>query len=767
MLQYKALFQFSTIFTVGVVLALQIVNANAQTCGIGQRVCECAAEKDVCEFRLEVNEIRTFSRYELLGDQAGVHGTQGVVFYMDDNGVPMPTRRGRLCSDINFRNCTAPQYVDGKTYRLAIAVNGLIPGPDLIVHENQTVVVNVENQLASEGISVHWHGMHQNNTPWMDGVGLLTQCPIGPSSSFRYIFKATPSGTFWYHSHSGAQRTDGFFGALIVRESPSRMQTIREELEAFSVGEFRDLPGEHTLTLLDWQQEASLDLFTQINAGIGFYPGNPIGEVPNVNIYPRYNSTFSYDRGDVGPVPYFSGIINGLGRHEDVPYIKTRLSVFTVEEGNLYRFRLVGAQGLYPYKFSIDGHKLILLATDGYLIEPVRNVDFIIIHTGERYDFLLNATQPRGLENYWIRAQTTEIESDDGLPPYQSAEHLAEAILHYRQPGDGNKPDIPSSEYEAIKNQSPVRQCNASNQCKAANCPFRYFHPSYYTDCVNVDQFRLLEETPAHLVPENQPSCPECEIIFNFNFEGEGETSAINGRNFLLPSAPPQTQPDNFYDHNTICDTSINCNPSTLDCTCVHERTIPYMKTIHFVLSAVGVYANSHPVHLHGHSFQVAHIGYPDYDNATGFIVNHSRDIMCEEAGCMAPCIPERCTRPRWAMRPDISITGKTIRKDTVIVPAGGYVVISFISDNPGYWFMHCHIEVHQLEGMALIINEAENQQNPPPDGMNVCGNFDWDVETFNEKLLFNPNGATRMAPGSQVLLLVGGMILILLLGYF
>lgn len=191
------------------------------------------------------------------------------------------------------------------------------------------------------------------------------------------------------------------------------------------------------------------------------------------------------------------------------------------------------------------------------------------------------------------------------------------------------------------------------------------------------------------------------------------------------------------------------------------------MKTIHFVLSAVGVYANSHPVHLHGHSFQVAHIGYPDYDNATGFIVNHSRDIMCEEAGCMAPCIPERCTRPRWAMRPDISITGKTIRKDTVIVPAGGYVVISFISDNPGYWFMHCHIEVHQLEGMALIINEAENQQNPPPDGMNVCGNFDWDVETFNEKLLFNPNGATRMAPGSQVLLLVGGMILILLLGYF
>ena len=72
--------------------------------------------------------------------------------------------------------------------------------------------------------------MHQRESPWMDGVGQVTQCQIGPSLSFSYEYTAKPAGTFWYHSHSGAQRTDGFYGALIVKESLKRMTGIRWEL---------------------------------------------------------------------------------------------------------------------------------------------------------------------------------------------------------------------------------------------------------------------------------------------------------------------------------------------------------------------------------------------------------------------------------------------------------------------------------------------------------------------------------------------------------
>ena len=34
--------------------------------------------------------------------------------------------------------------------------------------------------------------------------------------------QAKPKGTFWYHSHVGAQRTNGVFGAFIIKEKPRK-----------------------------------------------------------------------------------------------------------------------------------------------------------------------------------------------------------------------------------------------------------------------------------------------------------------------------------------------------------------------------------------------------------------------------------------------------------------------------------------------------------------------------------------------------------------
>ena len=129
-------------------------------------------------------------------------------------------------------------------------------------------------------------------------------------------------------------------------------------------------------------------------------------------------------------------------------------------------------------------------------------------------------------------------------------------------------------------------------------------------------------------------------------------------------------------------------------------------------------------------------VGYGNYspDNR---IDSSSTDLDCSK-----PCL----RAPKWTsgVAPtDIKIT---VRKDTVMVPVGGYVVIDFIADNPGYWFLHCHIEPHQLEGMALVINEAQTEQNPPPDGMHSCGSFNWSVEEFNQKLNFTPKISAQMA---------------------
>jgi FtsP/CotA-like multicopper oxidase with cupredoxin domain len=41
-------------------------------------------------------------------------------------------------------------------------------------------------------------------------------------------------------------------------------------------------------------------------------------------------------------------------------------------------------------------------------------------------------------------------------------------------------------------------------------------------------------------------------------------------------------------------------------------------------------------------------------------------------------------------------------RRDTAMLPASGYLVLAFETDNPGAWLMHCHIGWHTSEGFAL-----------------------------------------------------------------
>ncbi|CAI8006929.1 Xanthine dehydrogenase/oxidase [Geodia barretti] len=470
-----------------------------------------------------------------------------------------------------------------------------------------------------------------------------------------------------------------------------------------------------------------MDTFTQSDAGLGLFPQLPIGQLPPPTATP-YRITLGYESAAVGPSPFFSGLINGKGRHEDVPYAATRLSVFTVEEGHRYRFRLVGVQGSYAYRFSIDGHKMTVVSTDGFWIKPQENVDYIIIHTGERYDFILEANAQFG--NYWIRAETLEIMHQGSGPPYKSLGHVAEGILQYKRQNQ-EAPVIKSTEYESIKMDSPQRECTYADRCKAVNCPFKNFHGAYFIDCINVDQFQMLLPTPPEELPDSNPCTEEgCRHFINFNFEGHSRRASANGRGFLLPPAPPMTQNESFHEQAFECD---DHNPLPENC--------PTRVLITWSFNAV------HPIHLHGHTFHVAKIGYPEYDPATGFIKKdsngvpvHNSDITCDDKiRCSLPgseCDPLKCTKPRWTNPthpPITTVHDRTVRKDTVMVPAGGYVAINFKSDNPGQWFLHCHIEDRQLQGMALIVNEAPEEQKKfmIPDEMNKCGDFTLTMEEY------------------------------------
>ncbi|ODN00020.1 Iron transport multicopper oxidase FET3 [Orchesella cincta] len=46
-------------------------------------------------------------------------------------------------------------------------------------------------------------------------------------------------------------------------------------------------------------------------------------------------------------------------------------------------------------------------------------------------------------------------------------------------------------------------------------------------------------------------------------------------------------------------------------------------------------------------------------------------------------------------------------KRDTVLVKEKSYLVIRFLADNPGVWTLHCHIDWHNLTGMAMTFVEA------------------------------------------------------------
>lgn len=86
-----------------------------------------------------------------------------------------------------------------------------------------------------------------------------------------------------------------------------------------------------------------------------------------------------------------------------------------------------------------------------------------------------------------------------------------------------------------------------------------------------------------------------------------------------------------------------------------------------------------HPIHLHGHDFYVLGTGINDHWS------------------------PDKAA--------DLNYHNPT-RRDTAMLPSGGWLAIAFQTDNPGAWVMHCHIAWHADEGLAVQFLESASQMS-------------------------------------------------------
>ncbi|XP_066285307.1 uncharacterized protein [Branchiostoma lanceolatum] len=543
-------------------------------------------KKDLYEFYWEVGHWETMFYYEEennAGTPVRLTGYDQFQRREPDRNDPTNCNKSVPMTREEVNNVVA---ADG-SYTRVVLVNRTLPGPSIVVWKNAQVAVHVTNSLLQEGITIHWHGLTQHNTSWMDGVGGVSQCPINPGESFTYRFNASEGGTHWWHAHSGTFRTDGLYGALIVLEDDPGLPRISRDF---------------LVLLQDWQREDSLDTYLRVEWEASRFSYG----------YDNYSDCYynkrQPDGTEIGPVPFVSGLINGKGRRfydvgPEAEDPNVPLELFEVRRGDTYRFRVISAAMIYAYRVSIDRHELTMIATDGNRISGQRAESFII-NTGERYDFYITANQR--VDNYWIRAET-------------------------------------------------------------------------------------LEETD----------------IYGVDRKGVGITPCLDSE----------------------------CGGEKF-CECTYHINITYGNVIQLVLynmvAGGNINGTAHPVHIHGHHFYVLDMGFPEYDNDTGTFVTHNTDIDCTGF--------QNCNGRGWVddswkngSKPGLNNVNPPL-KDTVIVPVGGYVVLRFLADNPGWWFMHCHIEIHQVEGMAMMIREGtEGLMNRPPPNFPTCGSFDWSSQEFKE----------------------------------
>ncbi|XP_060086242.1 uncharacterized protein LOC132565610 [Ylistrum balloti] len=563
---------------------------------------------------------------------------------------------------------------DGNNSRLVIAINRRFPGPQITAYEDQTLIIHVRNLMLTDSTTIHWHGMHQNGTTYSDGVAFVSQCPLGHGQEFTYKFKAKPHGTSFYHAHIGDQRTMGLYGALIVYPKQELPSTTK---------------AEHVAIIQDWNHDDdAASLYQRMLYGV-FYQSSRS----------RYQPTASKDGGMYSRFLFHSGLVNGKGRyyiygntHNQAP-----LTRFDVIRNKWYTFRVISAATLYPFLVYVTGHpKLTLIASDGFALQEMV-VDAFVINPGERFDFKIFTNSTDG--NYMLVAQTLENKQF----------HIAEAIIHYRNAPVELNPGRPAA-----------LSCSMGTKCIIFNCP--YLSPiSGGESCKTFNDARTDDFNSK---PEDVTNIDE-EHFFNFAFPGEvGDTPAsVNGRQFVPPIAPLYSQPN---DLTTAC--SPNCADNNL-CACTYTQEIQNGRVYQFTLTNLGNGKGwSHPVHLHGHSFYVMKIGFGKY-NSTGVLVGSTPDISCDIGS------KGFCNNPVWANEtwrggnvPGL-VLDKPAQKDTIIVPTDGYVVIRFKADNPGAWFFHCHIDLHNTNGMGMVILESPKMYPDIPKGFPTCGTFRTDTQ--------------------------------------
>ncbi|KAF2183914.1 multicopper oxidase [Zopfia rhizophila CBS 207.26] len=297
------------------------------------------------------------------------------------------------------RGYLSPDGVNTST----ILVNGAFPGPTLEANLGDTFEIRVTNQIdgPEAGTALHWHGLFQKGTPWMDGVPSVTMCPIAPGSTFTYRFKADRAGSSWWHSHYSAQTAGGLFGAMIIHDPNAKPQYD------IDIG---------PVLLSD---RYHIDYRDLVN-----------GTVNAVLIYSDNNLINGKMNFDCSKVKDGKACTPNAG-----------ISKFRFESGKKHLLRLINSGAEALQHFTIDQHKMTVTALDYVSVKPF-TTDVIHLSPGQRADVVVEATGKSG-DSFWMRSDVDPNCSGSTQPH-------ALAAIYYDNADTNADPKSTATNYTAV-----------------------------------------------------------------------------------------------------------------------------------------------------------------------------------------------------------------------------------------------------------------------------------------------------------------------------
>ncbi|KAL6840196.1 hypothetical protein ACP4OV_030006 [Aristida adscensionis] len=341
-----------------------------------------------------------------------------------------------------------------------------------------------------------------------------------------------------------------------------------------------------------------------------------------------------------------------------------------VESGRTYLLRIINAAVNVELFFKVAGHAFTVVAADASYTTQYAT-DVIVIAPGQTVDALMAASAAPG--RYYMAAHAFESKT------------------------------VPQPFYRAVAT-GVVRYKGAPGSAAAAAMPALPAH----TDVAAAGKFYC---SITGLVRPGDPAVPRAvdhSVAVAFGLD-------------LAPCAPDQTKCQGFalvaamnrYSFRFPRDVSLlealfrgvpgvysedfpGSPPAAAAARKVTSvRKVNYNDVVEVVLqneaysSVLG--AENHPIHLHGFNFFV----------------------LAQGLGRFSP-----------AMKSTYNLVNPQVR-NTVAVAAGGWAVIRFTANNPGMWFMHCHLDAHLPLGLAMVFEvlngPAPNLLPPPPAGYPKC----------------------------------------------